>query len=162
MLGPIVNPSRPEKQLIGVFDLELARRYQYMLQPENKTFTIVHTLTGYDEVSLTAPFKMITNEGEYIVSPEELGFKTVDPEAIKGGDTPEESAGIMKAVLSGEGQPDHEAVVVANAALAISTAKGIPFMDAKQAAIESIRSGKALETLKKIIAISDKSKVKYV
>lgn len=162
MLGPIVNPSRPSKQLVGVFDLELARRYQYLLQPEAERFTIVHTLTGYDEVSLTAPFKMITKDGETIKTPDELGFKTLNPSVIKGGETVEESAEMMIKILKGEGDQARESVVVANAALAISTARGNNYFEAKEEAVEAIRSGRAIATLKNLIAISDKSKANYV
>jgi anthranilate phosphoribosyltransferase len=81
MLGPMVNPAIPDYQLIGVFSLEMARIYNYLLQQSNTTFTIIHSLDGYDEISLTNDTKVITNEGERILTPEQLGKRTVSAEA---------------------------------------------------------------------------------
>src|ERR1051325_10004176 len=64
MLGPMVNPAFPKKQLVGVFNLELARQYGYLYQQSEKEFLILHSLGGYDEVSLTGPFKYFYNGGE--------------------------------------------------------------------------------------------------
>ena len=162
MLGPLVNPSSPKKQLIGVFDLELARRYQYLLQDQASEFTIVHTLTGYDEVSLTAPFKMITREGEFIKTPGDLGFETLNPEDINGGETVEESASIMMDILKDKGTEAQEVVSLANAALAIATARGMSLPDALFEAKESLKSGSALNVLKKLIEISTIKKQNHV
>jgi anthranilate phosphoribosyltransferase len=85
MLGPMVNPSFPMRQLVGVFSLELARQYGYLYQNTNKDFVILHSLDGYDEVSLTSPFKFYFNEGERLVTPDELGLPTLTHEDIKGG-----------------------------------------------------------------------------
>lgn len=101
MLGPMVNPSFPKKQLVGVFNLELARLYGYLYQKTDKHFVILHALDGYDEISLTGAFKKITNDKEEIVSPEEIGLQTIQPEAIFGGDTVEESAKIFERILKG-------------------------------------------------------------
>src|ERR1700704_2539701 len=92
MLGPMVNPAIPDYQLIGVFSLEMARIYNYLLQQTNSTFTIIHSLDGYDEISLTNDTKVITNEGERILTPEYLGKRMVSPADIRGGSTVEESA----------------------------------------------------------------------
>ena len=92
MLGPMVNPAFPTRQLVGVFSLELARQYGYLYQNTDKDFLILHSLDGYDEVSLTGSFKYFSNEGERIASPEDLGLPTIQYEDIKGGSTVEESA----------------------------------------------------------------------
>ena len=73
MLGPMVNPAMPEYQLVGVFSLEMARIYNYLLQLTGTSFTIIHSLDGYDEISLTSDTKVITNKGERILTPEFLG-----------------------------------------------------------------------------------------
>ena len=79
MLGPMVNPSHPKYQLVGVFSLEMARIYNYLLQQTEKSFTIIHSLDGYDEISLTNDTKVITNEGERVMTPEQLGKRMVEP-----------------------------------------------------------------------------------
>src|SRR5690606_13671704 len=71
MLGPMVNPAFPNKQMVGVYSLDLARLYGYLYQNINKKFMIIHSLDGYDEVSLTSPFKAIDENGERIIDPEE-------------------------------------------------------------------------------------------
>lgn len=150
MLGPMVNPAFPNKQLVGVFSLELARLYAYLYQQTGKQFVILHALDGYDEISLTGPFKMITNTGEQVLNPADIGLKKLRPEEIKGGDTVEESARIFLKILQGEGTEAQESVVLANAGAALVCGKGLSFTDALEEARESLRSGKALETFRKL------------
>src|SRR5690606_621082 len=95
MLGPMVNPSFPRKQLVGVFNLELARLYGYLYQKSGKDFVILHSLDGYDEISLTGPFKVVTQDKEEFITPESLGFERHKPEMISGGDTIEEAAKVF-------------------------------------------------------------------
>ncbi|AEL26837.1 anthranilate phosphoribosyltransferase [Cyclobacterium marinum] len=152
MLGPMVNPSFPKKQLVGVFSLELARLYGYLYQNNDVRFSILHALDGYDEVSLTGDLKWISNDGEKIVSPEELGFKTIMPETIKGGTTIEESADIFMNILKGKGSPEQEAVVIANATLALTTSKPNWSLDtARDKATETLKNGTALKVFKELI-----------
>ena len=99
MLGPMVNPANPKFQLVGVFNLEMARIYNYLLQQTGKAFTIIHGLDGYDEISLTNDTKVITNEGEKIMTPEQLGKRTVSPQDISGGSSVEEAAKIFMNIL---------------------------------------------------------------
>ncbi|MBO6660370.1 MAG: anthranilate phosphoribosyltransferase [Roseivirga sp.] len=153
MLGPMVNPSFPKKQLVGVFSLELARLYGYLYQKTDKHFVILHALDGYDEISLTGAFKKITNEKEEIVSPEEMGLQTIQPEAIFGGETVKESAKIFENILKGEGTKPQNEVVIANAAMAIQCGKGVSSDDALGMAHESLESGKALKTFRKILEL---------
>lgn len=154
MLGPMVNPADPAFQLVGVFSLEMARIYNYLLQQTEKSFTIIHSLDGYDEISLTNDTKVITNEGERIMTPEQLGKRTVDPQDIQGGNTLEEAAKIFIKIVSGEGSWAQNAVVLANAAMALyCTGNYTTYDGAYQAAVESLESGKANESLKKLIAL---------
>src|SRR5574339_178590 len=119
MLGPMVNPSHPKYQLVGVFNLEMARIYNYLLQQTERSFTIIHGLDGYDEISLTNDTKVITNEGEQIKTPEQLGKRMVEPHDIHGGSTVEEAARIFLKILRGEETWAQNAVVLANAAMAL-------------------------------------------
>lgn len=145
MLGPMVNPAFPKNQMVGVFNLELARIYGYLYQNTDKNYTILHALDGYDEVSLTGPVKVIGNKTEKVLQAEDLGMKMLRPEDIAGGTTIQENAFMFMNILKGEGTEAQNAVVCANAALAIATATGKDLASATSLAYESLRSGKALE-----------------
>jgi anthranilate phosphoribosyltransferase len=154
MLGPIVNPAAPAYQLIGVYNLEMARIYNYLLQQTGQAFTIIHGLDGYDEISLTNDTKVITNKGESILTPEYLGKRQVAPQDIYGGNTTDEAAKIFKTVIKGEGSWAQNAVVLANAAMALHcTGQYGNYNDAYAAAVESLESGKANACLQKLIAL---------
>ncbi len=154
MLGPMVNPAHPKYQLVGVFNLEMARIYNYLLQQTERSFTIIHGLDGYDEISLTNDTKVITNDGEQIKTPEQLGKRMVDPHDIQGGNSVEEAAKIFLKILKGEGTWAQNAVVFANAAMALHcTGNYKSYDDAFNAAIESLESGKAKKCLDKLISL---------
>ena len=154
MLGPMVNPASPAYQLVGVFNLEMARIYNYLLQQTEKPFTIIHSLDGYDEISLTNDTKVITNEGERIMTPEQLGKRMVEPHDIHGGSSVEEAAKIFTKILKGEGSWAQNAVVMANAAMALNcTGQYKSYDDAFHAAIESLESGRANQCLEKLISL---------
>jgi len=154
MLGPMVNPAFPQFQLIGVYNLEMARIYNYLLQQTGKAFTIIHSLDGYDEISLTNDTKVITKEGERVMTPEQLGKRSVVASDISGGNTVEEAAGMFLKIIKGEGSWAQNAVVLANAAMALHcTGKYKQYNDAYAAAVESLESNKAYEALKKLIAL---------
>lgn len=152
MLGPMVNPAFPKRQMVGVFSLELARQYGYLFQNTDKQFLILHSTEGYDEVSLTGPFKYFINSGERMAEPRDLGLPLVRYEHIRGGQTVEESASIFMSILDGKGTVEQNAVVVANAAMALfcaDQAAGIPL--AVDRAKETLKSGKALRSFKQLI-----------
>ena len=154
MLGPLVNPAKPTYQLIGVYNLEMARIYNYLLQQTGKPFTIVHSLDGYDEISLTNDTKVITQNGEKIMTPEQLGKRSVSPEDIYGGNTIEEAAKIFQRIIKGEGSFAQNAVVLANAAMALHcTGTYKTYDDAYNAAVESLESGKAYQSLQTLISL---------
>jgi anthranilate phosphoribosyltransferase len=154
MLGPMVNPAAPQFQLVGVYSLEMARIYNYLLQSGGKPFTIIHSLDGYDEISLTNDTKVITNAGEKIMTPEQLGKRTVSAADIHGGKTVEEAAKIFSTIVKGEGNWAQNAVVLANAAMALHcTGKYKNYDEAYHAAVESLESGKAYGSLQKLIAL---------
>jgi anthranilate phosphoribosyltransferase len=152
MLGPMVNPSFPKKQLVGVFSLELARLYGYLYQKSDKNFLILHALDGYDEISLTGDFKMISNNGEQILSPADLGLNVLKSDEISGGSTIESAAKIFENVLKGEATAAQHEVVIANAGMALYCAdRTLTITDAIQLADESLKSGRALQSFKKLI-----------
>jgi len=154
MLGPIVNPAQPKYQLIGVYNVEMARIYNYVLQSLNKDFTLIHSMDGYDEISLTADTKVVTNKGEFIKSPIELANLKVSQEALHGGDTVEAAANIFRNILDGRGTEAQNAVVLANAAMALMvTGKYSQYQDAFDAAKNSLVSGAAKTCLEKLISL---------
>lgn len=154
MLGPMVNPASPKFQLVGVYSLEMARVYNYLLQQGNSAFTIIHGLDGYDEISLTNDTKVITNKGERIMTPEQLGKRAVTPADIYGGSSVEEAAKLFTKILKGEGSWAQNAVVLANAAMALHcTGNHATYEQAYAAAVVSLESGNAYNTFKKLIAL---------
>jgi anthranilate phosphoribosyltransferase len=153
MLGPMVNPARPTYQMVGVFNLELLRLYAYLYQQTNKSFMIIHSMDGYDEISLTGPFKMVTPNGERILKPEDLGLHTHAPEDLAGGETVEASADIFLKVLQGEGTLAQQETVIANAGMGIYCANvKLSRLESMDQARESLESGKALAAFKKMLS----------
>ena len=154
MLGPMVNPANPAYQLVGVYNMEMARIYNYLLQETNNPFTIIHSLDGYDEISLTNDTKVITNKGEKVYSAEELGKRTVSAIDIYGGSTVDEAARIFSKVLKGEGSWAQNAVVLANAAMALEcTGDFRNYNEAYDTAVDSLESGKAYKAFQKLISL---------
>jgi anthranilate phosphoribosyltransferase len=152
MLGPMVNPAFPRKQLVGVFSLELARLYAYLYQQSDKRFAIIHALDGYDEISLTGGLKIISNETERILQPEDFQMSILQPAEILGGSTVAESAKIFMNVLENHATPAQKNTVLANAAIALQTAiPGISLEESIAKATESLESGKALQSFKTLI-----------
>ncbi len=152
MLGPMVNPAFPTRQLVGVFSLELARQYGYLYQQTKKDFVILHSLDGYDEISLTSPFKYFYNGGEVLAEPGDLNFKSLNQIDLKGGDTVEESAKIFMKILEGNGTVEQNSAVIANAGMAIYCGHQKEGLQSALArAKEALESGKALESFKKLL-----------
>ncbi|WP_432410018.1 anthranilate phosphoribosyltransferase [Rasiella sp. SM2506] len=155
MLGPMVNPAFPKNQLVGVFNLELARKYGYLYQKGTKNYAILHAMDGYDEVALTGPVKIISNSTESILTPETFGVPQIKQSDIYGGETVEASAKIFTEILEGKGTQAHNNVVCANAALAIATVEKCSIVTGFEKAKESLASGKALESLRVLQQLSD-------
>jgi anthranilate phosphoribosyltransferase len=154
MLGPMVNPSFPKNQMVGVFNLELLRLYGYLYQNTDKNYSIIHGLDGYDEISLTGKTKIISNATETLFSPDDIGISQIKQEAIYGGDTVEASAKIFMDVIQGKGTQAQNNVVCANAGLAIATVKNISHKQGFELAKESLISGKAKQSLETLIELS--------
>lgn len=153
ILGPLVNPSLPSNQMSGVFNLEVARLYYYLFQDiPGFNFNIVHSLDGYDEVSLTGDTVSYSNKGEQLWSPHDWGLGKVLKEDIFGGKTVKEAADIFLSVLKNEGTKEQKNVVIANAAMAIQVLESQSSLsDCTAKAREALESGKAYNSLKKVI-----------
>ncbi|MGY4536348.1 anthranilate phosphoribosyltransferase [Mucilaginibacter sp. UYNi724] len=153
MLGPLVNPAKPQNQMVGVFNLELARIYAYLYQKSNVKYTILNALDGYDEISLTCDFKTFSSEGEKINSIESLGFEKLAEDQITGGHTVGDSADIFMSVLNNEATLPQTNVVLSNAAMAIKTIHPEKsFADCFYEAEKALVSKKALHSFKILIA----------
>jgi anthranilate phosphoribosyltransferase len=154
MLGPMVNPAFPKNQMVGVFNLELARMYGYLYQNTDKNFTVLHALDGYDEISLTGDTKTISNRVESMIRPEDFGVSAVKQSEIVGGDTVEDSAKIFMNILEGKGSQAQNHVVCANAGMAIATVTGKSPKEGFETAKESLLGGKGLQALRKLQELS--------
>ena len=154
MLGPMVNPTFPRNQLVGVWNLETARLYNYIFQQTDKNYTIVYSLDGYDEISLTSEFKMIGNQEEELLSPEKIGYPRLTHEDLKGGTTVEESVKIFINILEGRGTTAQKSVVITNSGMAIKKmcpVKSLP--ECFELAEDSLQGGRALDMLKKLLEL---------
>lgn len=154
MLGPMVNPAFPKNQIVGVFNLELARMYGYLYQKTDKNFTVLHALDGYDEISLTGNTKTISNLTESMLKPSDFGVKQIKQSDIVGGDSIDTSAQIFLNVLQGRGTEAQNNVVCANAGIAIATVNNLTPLEGFERAKESLLDGHALAALKKIQELS--------
>lgn len=155
LLGPLVNPSRPKYQLLGVADLNQMRLYNNVYQKIGIRYGIVNSIDGYDEISLTSDFKVTTNDYEKIFKPSDIHMQCVTPEELYGGKTPQEAVKKFDSVLDGTSTKGQKSVVIANAAFAIQVLepqKGIE--ECIAIAKESIDSGAAMRVLKKYIEIN--------
>ena len=152
MLGPMTNPAFPKKQLVGVFSLNLARLYAYLYQKTDKKFVVLHSFDGYDEISLTGDFKIITPQNEQVFAPQQLGFDVVQPHELTAGETLEDSVRIFLNVLNNQATTAQKNAVLANAGMALHAANAkLPILEAIAQARESLESGRALVCFKKLI-----------
>lgn len=153
LLGPLVNPAQPHYQMVGVFNLQVARLYHYLLQESDKQFTVVHSLDGYDEISLTGGVRVITNVLDSTLDPADLGLSLVKESELNGGDSVETAASIFMKILEGKGTQAQNSVVIANAALAIRCFnQNKTLNDCVGEATDALSSGKALATLKAVLS----------
>lgn len=154
MLGPMVNPAHPQNQLVGVFSLELARLYHYLYQKTNKKYIILHALDGYDEISLTGDFKVMSQHGESILSPKDIGLETLNATTIEGGETIKGAADLFVNILEQKGTSAQNQAIFANAGMAIHCATGKSIPESINMAKESLESGRAYEAFKNLIALN--------
>ncbi|MDR2843457.1 MAG: anthranilate phosphoribosyltransferase [Candidatus Symbiothrix sp.] len=155
ILGPIVNPLVPKRQVLGVYDLKMARLYNYIYQESGNDFSIVHSLDGYDEISLTDTFVIINKSGESIYTPEVLGFERASPTELSGGDTPQKAAQIFDNVLNNRATEAQKNTVIINAATAIQTIEPqLEIQTCIDKAKYSLEAGKAQTAFSKFLTIN--------
>jgi anthranilate phosphoribosyltransferase len=154
MLGPLVNPAQPKVQMSGVFSLELARMYHYILQNEDSNYSIIFGLDGFDEITLTDKVKIIQNNGESILEAADFKLPKVNYDQLFGGNTVEEATEIFNKIINGNGSASQNNVVLANAALAIQTYhQHLDFQAAYELATASLFELKAKQSLTILTAI---------
>jgi anthranilate phosphoribosyltransferase len=155
MMGPIINPSFPKNQVIGVYDLDVMDLYHQVLQDSNQNYLIVNSLDGYDEISLTGEARYVSNQTEDSLSPADFGFKQLKQQELYGGETVEAAAKIFKSVLECTGTPAQQNVVIANAALGIHCVYSERSLaDCVAEASESLKAGRALAAFKKLMELN--------
>ena len=154
ILGPLVNPLQPKNQLCGVYNLEISRLYGYVFENSKKNYSILYSLDGYDEISLTSDFMKISRNDSTINSPDYFGFNKINPDEIKGGESIEDSASIFTKILENNATKSQTDVVLANSAIAIQTITNKTIDECLSIAKQSIDSGSALNCLKKIQLLS--------
>lgn len=155
MLGPLVNPVMPKYQLLGVYNLKLLRLYDYIARQQGVNCTVVHSLDGYDEISLTSPFKVASADGERLMDASMLGLSQVRQSDLYGGDSVEEASAIFDRVLAGRGSKEQADCVIANAAFALKTLEpAMSLADAVATARESLESGRALEAFRRFVTVN--------
>jgi len=137
--------------MIGVYNLEIARLYRYVLESEPSSFSIVHGLDGYDEISLTADTRIITRDGEKTFDAIYLGKRSVSPSDVYGGSTSEEASKLFYKILNRQGSWAQNAVVLANAAIAIQTATGEDYETCYGKSVESFESGRAMNQFNQLM-----------
>lgn len=153
MLGPLVNPSSPKNHMLGTFNLEVARLYNYILQDEDINYGIIHALDGYDEISLTSGFKFFSKKGESLITPEDLGQKRIQQSEIFGGNSVADAAKIFKTILDGDGTNAQNNVVLTNAAFALQIVDDTKdFYDAFEEAKDALFNLKAKRSLELLIS----------
>jgi anthranilate phosphoribosyltransferase len=150
----MVNPAFPKNQIVGVFNLELARMYGYLYQNTDKKYMVLHALDGYDEISLTGSTKVISNNTEAILNPSDFGVEIVSESEIAGGESIDQSAQIFMNILQGKGTEAQNNVVCANAGVAIATVLNVSPKQGFEKAKESLLSLNGLNALRKLQQLS--------
>jgi anthranilate phosphoribosyltransferase len=154
ILGPMVNPSFPINQVVGVWSLETARLYNYIYQQTEKNYTILYSLDGYDEISLTGEFKMISNLEEELLSPEKINFPLLTQDLLNGGATVEESVRIFLSILDNKGTEAQNAIVIVNSGVALKKLfPGKTLAECFELANDSLKSGGAKRSLLKLLEL---------
>jgi anthranilate phosphoribosyltransferase len=154
LIGPLTNPARPGFLLLGAASAVQARMFHYLLQDTATTYKVVHTLDGYDELSLTANARIYSRKGDRIVTPEELGYTAISPAELLAGKDVKNTAAIFLNVLENKATTTQQQVVIANSAMAIHCFnEALSFEDCTEQATTSLASGKAYEAFKKSIQI---------
>lgn len=155
MMGPLVNPGLPKRQLLGVYNLKMGRLYNYLFQQDGSDYCIVHSLDGYDEISLTGEFKVFNNTHEQILKTTDVGMVQNKESDLYGGETIKEAAGMFDSVLEVRSTQARKNTVIINAAYAIKTFEKDKSIDeCIEIARDSIESKKAFNVFRKFVYLS--------
>lgn len=154
ILGPLTNPVKPKVQVSGVYNLEVGRLYFYLLQESSNKFAVLHSLDGYDEISLTSDLKIFSHQGDKLYTPEQIGFNKLSPESLSGGNSIAEAKQVFLKVITGQGTSAQRDAVLANAGVCIATYQDVSIAEGVAIAAESLNSGQAYQSLKKLIEVS--------
>ena len=159
ILGPLTNPGTPSMQLLGVYD-------DYLVQPLAEVLSslgvkrgmVVYGQDKLDEISLSSPTSVCEiRDGwfrSFVITPEEFGLERCNKEDLRGG-TPQENAEIVRRILNGEKGPKRNAVLLNAGASLYIGGKADSIREGVELAANIIDSGKASETLDKLIRISN-------
>lgn len=155
LLGPLVNPCQPRNSLHGTATQAQQRLYVRAHQRIGDNYGVLTSYDGYDEISLTSGFKLVTPHFEKVFTPKDLGLNYVEPKDIYGGETPQEASRIFDAVLTGTATEEQRNVVLANAACGISVIdRNLSVEESIAICRESLDSGRALASFKRFLAIN--------
>ena len=155
LLGPLVNPSHTAYQLLGVANLQQMRLYTNTLQQIGVGFTLVTSLDGYDEISLTDNFKVMSNHTESIYHPTQLGLNIAPQQSLNGGATATEAAHIFSNVLNGCTTPSQRDAILINAAFGIHTICADKSIETcLEEAHASLLSGRALKVFERFVELN--------
>jgi anthranilate phosphoribosyltransferase len=152
ILGPMINPSTPKFQVLGVNNLENFNHYKNIYETLDVNYAIVNSQDGYDEISLTANAQVAKNHKDFVLAPADFEMEIIQPEKLFGGDSIKDAAKIFLSVLDGGGTKEQNNAVIANAALGLQVYyHEKTLMECVDIARESLESKSALTMLKVII-----------
>ena len=155
LLGPLVNPCQPRNSLHGTATQAQLRLYVRAHQKIGDNYGVVTSYDGYDEISLTSGFKLVTPSFEKVFTPKDMGLNYVEPKDIYGGKTAEDAVRIFDAVLEGTATEAQKSVILANAACGLSVLdRNLSVEDSIAICRESLDSGKALSAFKRFLAVN--------
>ena len=154
LLGPMINPGRPTSQIVGVFNQEALELYHNVYKELGINYYILHSLDGYDEISLTGEFRAVSSKKDKIFTPDNFGFRTNSPEELHGGNTIAEATTLFINILEGKGSEAQVNAVITNAAFGINSY--FPEKSLEQSieiAEKSLTDGKALHALNTLMEL---------
>ena len=155
LLGPLVNPCQPKNSLHGTATQAQQRLYVRAHQKIGDNYGVVTSYDGYDEISLTSGFKLVTPSFEKVFTPKDMGLNYVEPKDIYGGKTAEDAVRIFDAVLEGTATEAQKSVILANAACGLSVIdRNLSVEESIAICRESLDSGKALGAFQRFLAVN--------
>ena len=153
ILGPLINPAKPKRQLLGVYSPELIDIYAKTVAQLGHEHTIIVHGSGLDEVAIHGATEVAeVRNGEierYTLTPQDFGFQVKPLESLRGGE-PTENAQMITALLQGKGKAEHNQAVAMNTALLLKLFGQEDIKQNAQWVLDVIAQGKPFETLQKL------------